>query len=124
MTPNGFITIAATGPVSITGCTFGYVDAPQTGYIYNALEFSQSASYPVADGTTISGNTYSEHDIDAPDNKGWAGFFLFQNAGNVSGRDMTIRVTDLTYQGTADQLYVLYEDITSETTPWSPATAL
>ena len=175
VTPNGFITIAAKGKVTVTGCTFGSEDMSGT-YIYNGLEFSQDADYPVADGTTISdnifygnafrhnginlyrfeenatveindnkfidlnwdtsnairfsnysaasvtvnmdGNSYSEHGSEEASYKNWAAFFLFQNASsNGSGKNMTINVSNLDYQGTTEQLYVLYENISAETMP-------
>ena len=54
---NAAISIKAKGVVTVTGCSFG-TDQSNGGYMYNGLEFSLEAGYPMADGTTISNNTF------------------------------------------------------------------
>ncbi len=81
----------------------------------NAIRLS---NYSKATATVnMDRNSYSEHGTDTPDSRDWAGFFLFQNAGGGSGKNLTINVTNMGYHGRTDQLYVLYQNITEDTIP-------
>lgn len=54
---NSAIDLQVKGKVVVNNCVFGAADGTEQ-FMYNGLEFSQSESYPMADGTTISNCTF------------------------------------------------------------------
>lgn len=54
---NATINLQVKGKVTVDNCVFGTPDDTNR-YMYNGLEFSQDANYPMVDGTTISNCTF------------------------------------------------------------------